>query len=84
MIDSNLGSALSDATGFDADNRDTMFACGLKDIAKESIPRVEALIFSTLRQVAETGIDQKLIDSAIHQIEFYRKEITNTPYPLWD
>jgi len=82
LIDSNLGSALSDATGFDADNRDTMFACGLKDIAKESIPRVEALIFSTLRQVAETGIDQKLIDSAIHQIEFYRKEITNTPYPF--
>jgi Zn-dependent M16 (insulinase) family peptidase len=82
LIDSNLGSALSDATGFDADNRDTMFVCGLKDIAKENVPQVEEIIFSTLKQVADNGIDQKLIDSAIHQIEFYRKEITNTPYPF--
>jgi len=82
LIDSNLGSALSDATGFDADNRDTMFACGLKDIAKESISQVEEIIFSTLKKVTENGIEKKLIDSAIHQIEFHRKEITNTPYPF--
>jgi len=82
LIDSNLGSALSDATGFDADNRDTMFACGLKDITEKSIPRVEEIIFSTLKGVAENGIEKRLIDSAIHQIEFYRKEITNTPYPF--
>ena len=82
LIDSNLGSALSDATGFDADNRDTLFVCGLKDIAKESIPKVEEIIFSTLRMVAEKGIDKQLIESAIHQIEFYRKEITNSPYPF--
>ncbi len=82
LIDSDLGSALSDATGFDADNRDTMFVCGLKDIAKESVPKVEEIISSTLRQVADKGIDQQLIDSAIHQIEFYRKEITNSPYPF--
>ncbi len=82
LIDSNLGSALSDATGFDADNRDTMFACGLKDIAKKSIPKVKEIVFSTLARVAEKGIAKQLIDSAIHQIEFYRKEITNTPYPF--
>ncbi len=82
LIDSNLGSALSDATGFEADNRDTMFVCGLKDIAKTSVPRVEEIIFSTLRELVNKGIDQHLIDSAIHQIEFYRKEITNTPYPF--
>ena len=35
LIDSNIGSALSDTTGFDSDNRDTMFACGLKDIEKK-------------------------------------------------
>ncbi|MCP4718272.1 MAG: peptidase M16, partial [Desulfobacteraceae bacterium] len=82
LIDSNLGSALSDGTGFDADNRDTMFVCGLKDIAKKSIPQVEEIIFSTLGQISENGIEKQLIDSAIHQIEFYRKEITNTPYPF--
>ncbi len=82
LIDSSLGSALADSTGFDPDNRDTMFACGLKDITKNSVKQVEEIIFSTLQTLADQGIDQNLIDSAIHQIEFHRKEITNTPYPF--
>ena len=82
LIESNLGSALSDSTGFDPDNRDTLFSCGLKDITKKSAKQVEEIVFSTIQALADNGIDQSLIDSAIHQIEFYRKEITNTPYPF--
>ena len=82
LIDSTLGSALSDSTGFDSDNRDTMFACGLKDISKDSVEKIETIIFSTIQEIADKGIEQNLIDSAIHQIEFHRKEITNTPYPF--
>ncbi|MBU2629927.1 MAG: insulinase family protein, partial [Proteobacteria bacterium] len=82
LIDSSLGSALSDSTGFDPDNRDTMFSCGLKDIARDSVEKVEALIFSTIKEIADKGIEKDLIASAIHQIEFHRKEITNTPYPF--
>ncbi len=81
LIDSSLGSALSDSTGFDADNRDTMFSCGLKDISMDSVEKVEKIIFSTMKEIADKGIEKNLIESAIHQIEFYRKEITNTPYP---
>jgi len=82
LIDSRLGSALSDSTGFDPENRDTMFACGLKDITKDSVSKVEDIILSTITELADKGIEQNLIDSAIHQIEFHRKEITNTPYPF--
>lgn len=82
LIDSNLGSALSDSSGFDPDNRDTMFSCGLKDIAKDCVPKIEDIIFSTLKKLSDKGIDPGLIESAIHQIEFQRKEITNTPYPF--
>jgi len=82
LIDSALGSSLSDSTGFDPDNRDTMFACGLKDISKDSVGKVEKIIFSTIKEIADKGIEKNLIESAIHQIEFYRKEITNTPYPF--
>ncbi|MBC8439535.1 MAG: insulinase family protein [Deltaproteobacteria bacterium] len=82
LIDSSLGSALSDSTGFDPDNRDTMFSCGLKDISKDSVETVKKIIFSTIKEIADKGIEKTLIESAIHQIEFYRKEITNTPYPF--
>lgn len=82
LIDSNLGTALSDSTGFEPDNRDAMFSCGLKDISKDDAPAVKEIIFETLNRITEEGIENELIDSAIHQIEFHRKEITNTPYPF--
>ncbi len=81
LIDSNLGTALSDGTGFDADNRDTLFAVGLKDVRRSDAEAIEQIILQTLKQLTETGIDKKLIDSAIHQLEFHRKEVTNEPYP---
>lgn len=82
LIDSNLGSALSDSSGFEPDNRDAMFSCGLKDIKKSDVKKVEEIIFSTIQTLADNGIEKTLIESAIHQTEFHRKEITNTPYPF--
>ena len=81
LIDSGLGSSLSDGSGFDADNRDTLFAAGLKDIEKTSAPKIETIVFDTLNALATKGIDKELIDTAIHQIEFRRKEVSNHPYP---
>lgn len=81
LIDSGLGSALCDGCGFDADNRDSLFVSGLKDVDQASADKIEAVIFNVLADLADNGIERKLIDSAIHQIEFHRKEITNSPYP---
>lgn len=81
LIDSNLGSALCDGAGFDADNRDTMFVSGLKDIEASAAEKVEAIVFEVLGKLVREGIDPSLIESAVHQIEFHRKEVTNTPYP---
>jgi Zn-dependent M16 (insulinase) family peptidase len=81
LMDSQLGTALSDGTGFDGENRDTMFAVGLKDVTASDAEKIEALVFDVLKSLADGGIDPELVESAIHQIEFHRKEITNTPYP---
>ena len=81
LMDSGLGSALSDATGYDADNRDTLFACGLKNVNEEAGDAIEKIIFDVLAELADQGIEPDAISSAIHQIEFHRKEVTNTPYP---
>jgi len=81
LVDSKIGSSLCDATGFDADNRDTMFACGLKDVDEKDAKKIESIILDTLSELVGNGIDQELIDTAIHQIEFRQKEVTNTPYP---
>jgi Zn-dependent M16 (insulinase) family peptidase len=81
LMDSGLGSALSDASGYDSDNRDTFFSCGLKEITKSAAPKIEEIVLATLKHLVDEGIDNELIESAVHQIEFHRKEITNTPYP---
>jgi len=81
LIDSEIGTALSDGTGYDRDNRDTLFSCGLKDVVPSSAKEIETIIFKVLEELYAGGIEKKLIDSAIHQIEFHRKEITNAPYP---
>ena len=81
LIDSGLGSSLADGTGFDADNRDTMFACGLKDVKASDADTIERITFDVLNRLVRKGIDGELIEAAIHQMEFHRKEITNSPYP---
>ena len=81
LIDSGLGTALSDTTGFVPDNRDTMFAAGLKDVREADAERVAAIIDGVFQDLVKEGIDPQLIEAAIHQLEFHRKEITNTPYP---
>lgn len=81
LIESGIGKALADHTGFEGDIRDTYFSCGLKDVDESDAPAIEKLIFDTLQRVVDEGIDAELIEAAIHQVEFHRKEITNTPYP---
>lgn len=81
LIDSGLGTALCDAAGFVSDHRDTMFAAGLKDVRQTDAEPVAAIIEGVLRGLVRDGVDRDLIEAAIHQLEFHRKEITNTPYP---
>jgi Zn-dependent M16 (insulinase) family peptidase len=81
LLEAGIGTALSDGTGFDADNRDTMFACGLKGIGVDDSPRVTTLVIDCLTDLVESGIENELIEAAIHQVEFHHREVTNTPYP---
>jgi len=81
LIDSKIGTALCDGTGFDSGNRDTMFVCGLKDVAESAAGQIETIVFDVLKDLATNGVDKQMIASAIHQLEFHRKEVTNTPYP---
>lgn len=81
LIESGLGSALSDGTGFDGENKDTLFSVGLKDVDSASAEAIEKIIMNTLSELTRKGVNRELVDSALHQIEFHQKEITHSPYP---
>ena len=53
-----------------------------KGCRKEDAPQLEELLRKTLKDIIETGIPSKLIESAIHQLEFARTEITGDHAPF--
>jgi presequence protease len=44
--------------------------------------QLEAVLFKTLKDLASRGLEQKLIDSSLHQLEFSGTEITGDYYPF--
>ena len=84
LIDSGLGSALADGSGYHDNFREAAFGAGLKGLSAENAPKVESLVLDTLRQIAENGLDDELIDSALHQFEIAQREVSNAgmPYAL--
>ncbi|MFH1981432.1 MAG: insulinase family protein [Pseudomonadota bacterium] len=81
LMDTGWGSALSDGSGYEAEHRDTLFSIGLKDVAADKAGEIAELVMRTLEDLTREGIDPELVEGAIHQLEFHRREVRNTPYP---
>jgi Zn-dependent M16 (insulinase) family peptidase len=81
LIDSGLGEDLSPVTGLERDLKQIAFAVGLRGTNPEKAPRIEALIFDTLREVSANGFDRELIEGTLHQIEFHGREMVRSAYP---
>jgi presequence protease len=82
LIESGLGSALSDVSGFSDNSREALFNAGLKDVRPEDADKIEALVLETLRQIVNEGIDEMAVDSAIHRFEIESKEVSNAQFPF--
>lgn len=54
----------------------------IKGCKAEDAQAIEEVIFNTLKRIAQEGLSQKLIDSALHQLELYRSEITGDSAPF--
>lgn len=81
LIDSGLGSALADGTGLHEDYKEAVFGAGLKGVAADDAAKVESVVLETLATLADQGVDQKQVDSAIHHLEFDKRERSNAGFP---
>src|SRR5690625_3679169 len=77
----DLGQAPSPLCGLDDSQYEMAFACGLEGCANENAPQVEQLILETLRRVADEGVDQELVESALHQLELEQRDVTGDGMP---
>jgi presequence protease len=81
LIDSGLGTAMADGSGFQDDYRESVFGAGLKDVASEDAEKVQEVVLETLRKLAAEGVDQTHVDAVIHRLEFEKRERSNAGFP---
>ena len=86
LIDSGLGEDLVGA-GLEDDLRQMYFSTGLKGIpdgiddASKNYDQVEQLIWSTLTQLADEGIDPETVAAALNTVEFRLRENNTGSFP---
>lgn len=81
LIDSGIGSALADGSGFHDDYREAVFGAGLKGIEAKDSEKVQQVALETLERLADDGLNKDQVDAAIHHLEFDRRERSNAGFP---
>lgn len=76
-----LGQAPSPLCGLEDSQRELAFVCGLEGCELDDVTKVEALILQTLQKIAETGVEQQELESALHQLELQQREVGGDGYP---
>ncbi|KAG0504691.1 hypothetical protein M758_N025800 [Ceratodon purpureus] len=67
--------------GMEDELRQPQFSIGLKSVAEEDIPNTEALVFSTLKQLAEDGFSPEAVEASMNTIEFSLRENNTGSFP---
>ena len=81
LENSELGRAPSPLCGLEDSNKEMSFMCGLEGVKREDAAKVEALVLSTLENIAEKGVPQEMVDAMLHQLELSQREIGGGSYP---
>ena len=80
LIDSGLGEDVAGG-GLEDELRQHFFAAGLKGTSEDQADAIEQLIFDTLRQLADEGIDRKTVEASLNTIEFMLREMNTGRFP---
>lgn len=79
---SELGSSPSPLCGLSDSNREMIFAAGLEGSNPEHAAAVEKLVLDVLREVAENGVEQSMVEAVLHQLELSQREISGDGFPF--
>ncbi|MGE4421535.1 MAG: insulinase family protein [Pseudodesulfovibrio sp.] len=80
LTDSGLGDDLA-GVGLEADMRQMFFSVGLKGMHPSNAIKVESIIFHTIKELVENGIDARDIEAAVNSVEFSLRENNTGSYP---
>ena len=80
LMDSGLGDDLA-GVGLEADMRQMFFSVGLKGMHPSNAVKAESVVFHTIKDLVDNGIDAADIEAAINSVEFSLRENNTGSYP---
>lgn len=75
LLDSELGKTVTSNSGLEANLRQAVFVCGLRDSNADHLSAFVQLVEKTLQQVIENGIATTALQAALRKLEFRQREI---------
>jgi len=80
LIDSGLGEDVIGG-GLNDGGRQMTYSVGLKGIAPEDAPKVEALVMKTLGDLVQQGLESDVVAASLNTVEFYLRENNTGSFP---
>ncbi|KAL8160389.1 hypothetical protein V2J09_001926 [Rumex salicifolius] len=80
LMESGLGEAIIGG-GIEDELLQPQFSIGLKGVSEENLGKVEELVMSTLKNLAETGFDSDAVEASMNTIEFSLRENNTGSFP---
>ena len=77
-----LANSPSPLCGLEDSMRELTFVCGVEGAEVANVEAVEALILSTLQDVADNGVPQQQVEAVLHQLELHQREVGGDGYPF--
>jgi len=80
LTESQLGESVTGG-GLSDELLQATFSVGLKGVRTDDVDKVEALVLSSLKSIAEEGFDHTAVDAAMNTLEFRLREFNTGGYP---
>ncbi|KAF8081766.1 hypothetical protein N665_0868s0020 [Sinapis alba] len=80
LLESGLGEALV-SSGMSDELLQPQFSVGMKGVSEDNVRKVEELIMSTLKKLAEEGFDNDAVEASMNTIEFSLRENNTGSFP---
>ncbi|CAH8386704.1 unnamed protein product [Eruca vesicaria subsp. sativa] len=80
LLESGLGEALV-SSGMSDELLQPQFSVGMKGVSEDNVQKVEELIMSTLKKLAEEGFDSDAVEASMNTIEFSLRENNTGSFP---
>lgn len=77
LLDPNIGSSYSPATGYNNQTKEAIFSVGLQGIHRDDVEKVTSIIDATVDEVIRDGFPEERIEAVLHRIELALKHQTS-------